>query len=93
MKMAKGKGKGMSSDTTLVITVNSRRPDTETDLFDEYLRSEKPETNVMTILFGNKNRMALLEIEKLERQRDHMNTTHRFQRWIRVDSKGKQPLI
>ena len=38
-KVAK-KGKGKSSDKTPVITVNSRRPDNETELFDEYLQSE-----------------------------------------------------
>ena len=53
MKMAKDKGKGMSSDTTPVITVNSRRPDTETGLFDEYLRSEKPETKCDDNFVGN----------------------------------------
>ncbi len=39
-KKGKGKVKGKSSDTAPVITVNSRRPDTGTELFDEYLRSE-----------------------------------------------------
>ena len=50
----KGKGKGKSSDSTPVVAVSSGRPDTETELFDDYLRSEIAKNNAMTILLGEK---------------------------------------
>ncbi|KAI0222247.1 hypothetical protein LSAT2_026533, partial [Lamellibrachia satsuma] len=61
------KGKRKSSGKA---TVKSRRDDTETELFDEYLLSEISKNKAMTILLGNKNRKVLLEIEKLEQDLD-----------------------
>ena len=60
------KGKGKSSDSNPVVAVSSGRPNTETALFDDYLRSEIAKNNAMTILLGNKNKKVLLEIAKLE---------------------------
>ena len=65
----KGKGKGKSSDSTPVVAVSSGRPNTETELFDDYFRSETAKNNAMTILLGNKNTKVLLEIEKLESEK------------------------
>ena len=61
------KGKRKSSGKA---TVKSRRDDTETELFDEYLLNEISKNKAMTILLENKNRKVLLEIEKLEQDLD-----------------------
>ena len=63
------KAKVKSSDSTPVVAVSRGRPNTETELFDDYFRSETAKNNAMTILLGNKNTKVLLEIEKLESER------------------------
>ena len=65
----KDTGKGKSSDSTPVVAVSSGRPNTETELFDDYSRSEIAKNNAMTILLGNKNRKVLLAIEEIESER------------------------
>ena len=51
----KDEGEGQSSDMTPVIGVNSSHRNIETELFDEYLRSEISKKNTaITISLGNK---------------------------------------